>query len=349
VGFSNVRQKIIFRKEVVFAQFLDPQNNFREKEVKVEIRWDPLTDWSSRIVEHRPNLPGPQDLQALKQGAIMSKCPFCHPHLETMTPRFPENLIKEGRLCYHNSTVFPNAFPYDAYNALVTFSGDHWIEPGNLLPSYLFNGFLSSILYVKKVSEQDQTVKFASVNFNFMPAAGSGIPHPHLQIIVGKEPTLYPRILEEQSKRYRKRHRSNFWDDLVKTEEKIGERLIASEANLVVISCFAPRGRVGEILFLFKGGTPLTKLREKDVEIFSKNLSWIIKGYSNLNLFSFNMAWFSFINQNDYFWTQVRLIPRYRFPFSQACDVNYLEKIHQEYVVVISPEFLCESFKKYQG
>jgi len=278
----------------------------------------------------------------------MSKCPFCASHLETMTPRFPENLIKEGRLCYENSTVFPNAFPYDAYNALVTFSGDHWIEPGNFLPSYLLNGFLSSILYVKKVSEQDENVKFASVNFNFLPAAGSGIPHPHLQIIVGKEPTLYPRILEEQSNRYQRRHRSNFWNDLVKTEEKIGERFIASEANLAVISCFAPRGRVGEILFLFEGGIPLTKLREKEVEIFSRNLSSIIKGYSNLNLFSFNMSWFSFINQNDYFWTQARFIPRYQFPSSQACDVNYLEKIHQEYAVVISPEFLCESLKKYQ-
>src|SRR5882757_898279 len=101
-----------FRIDKKLARLHDPRANFKLTEVESEIRYERLTGQSGRICHFAlSKLPVP-DLSPLIE---MSRpvCPFCPERVEAATPRFPEEVLKSGRMRHGGAVLFPNLFPYD--------------------------------------------------------------------------------------------------------------------------------------------------------------------------------------------------------------------------------------------
>jgi UDPglucose--hexose-1-phosphate uridylyltransferase len=100
---------IRFRAEKKFARLHDPRRNFELAQVESEIRFDPLTGSTGRICHFSlANLPVP-DLSAIIAES-RAVCPFCPEKVESITPRFPEDLVPAGRMRRGRPCCFPTCF-----------------------------------------------------------------------------------------------------------------------------------------------------------------------------------------------------------------------------------------------
>ncbi|MBS7288886.1 MAG: hypothetical protein KIH01_09180, partial [Candidatus Freyarchaeota archaeon] len=88
------------------VRILDPRNGFSESVQLIDVRVDPLTGGISRVNLARELRPK----QGVKEvGAQISpECPFCPQNIEKMTPKFPEDYVRGGRIKRGRATIFPN-------------------------------------------------------------------------------------------------------------------------------------------------------------------------------------------------------------------------------------------------
>jgi hypothetical protein len=76
------------RRELLTAEMIDPGTG-RPVRTTIEVRFDPLTGHSSRIVPERGLMPASDfDLEAF---ALQSQptCPFCPGRVDRLTPKLP--------------------------------------------------------------------------------------------------------------------------------------------------------------------------------------------------------------------------------------------------------------------
>lgn len=102
--------KIEFRRERYVSEYLDPRRGFAPTQVPVEVRWDPLTGQSCRLLPEG-SIPPPSryDLEQLS-NETRTNCPFCTDALEEQTPRFPVDVVPEGRIQVGECVLFPNLY-----------------------------------------------------------------------------------------------------------------------------------------------------------------------------------------------------------------------------------------------
>ena len=167
---------IKFKRRIQKMKILNPADNFKELNLAVETRWDPLTKRTARVL----NLPiqrfPAMDLKELLEKGGKGICPFCPEVLEKVTPQFTEDFIPEGRLQIGEACVFPNRIPFDRYCGLVIFTKEHYVPLTDFKEGELLNAFSASRTFLQRVVEKDPAVRFFSVN--------SGIPSGI--IIIGK-------------------------------------------------------------------------------------------------------------------------------------------------------------------
>ncbi|MBC7104657.1 MAG: hypothetical protein H5T97_01810, partial [Firmicutes bacterium] len=114
---------------------MDPQNDFTPTAVTSEIRVDPLTGWTSRILPMRQYITFPRhDWSATLERSRERPCPFCPEYVAGATPRFPPDLVPGGRLELDGATVIPNLFPDAPSSALVIMGPDHCVPRDWLTP-----------------------------------------------------------------------------------------------------------------------------------------------------------------------------------------------------------------------
>lgn len=94
------------------CRFLDPTRNFKPVEKVTEIRHDPLTGRSSRILDmgfaaERPDVDGM--VERFRSGFN----PFSPERRDEVTPKFVEGVegVSGGRLARGEALVVPNLFP----------------------------------------------------------------------------------------------------------------------------------------------------------------------------------------------------------------------------------------------
>src|SRR4030081_455093 len=109
-------------REVLASDILDPRHEYRPTPTEVEVRWDPLLGYSSRLVRGGRLLPPSDfDLEALGRQT-QETCFFCPPRLEAVTPRFPAALVPEGRIRRGEAVLFPNIQAYSLYSSVSVYS-----------------------------------------------------------------------------------------------------------------------------------------------------------------------------------------------------------------------------------
>jgi UDPglucose--hexose-1-phosphate uridylyltransferase len=334
-----------FRSITKQADFFDPFNNFQRTSRPTEIRVDPLSGRTSRIIYFPVTLPPPPDQTALAD-LTRQYCPFCRPAVFERTPRFPEELIEEGRMVRGSAVAFPNAFPYDAHSSVAVVTEGHYVKMDEFDQNELTDAILLGADYLRRVSERDRAAVYLSINMNYMPPAGGSILHPHIQLIAGSTPTNYQREMIRLFAAYREKNKADYFDDLIGREEGLAERFITRTGGVVWLSAFAPMG-ITEFLSVFEGGTPITLMSEAEVRTFALGVSAVLKYLAAMNFASFNMAVYSALPGSPPVKTHARIVPRTLLPPVGASDVNYFELLHHEVLTIIRPEESAAGVKSY--
>jgi len=336
--------EIEFRKVVKEARYLDATKEFRETVLPIEIRIDPLTKKQGRVVNFRFKMPQRPDLSEMIEKSRPG-CPFCPENVERLTPQFPKKFSDSGRIKVGEAIAFPNSMPYASYNGIVLFSGDHFIEIDDFDEELIVNSLLVCQEYLKKVWSYEPEVRYHSINWNYMPLAGAGLIHPHLQIIASDIPTNYHEQLMDKSRDYYEKTGRNFWEDLITKEKALQERYVGNTGIVHWLTSFVPKGMMLDVMAVFSQKDSLLDLRQTELEDFSRGLKKVLSYLGEQNFYSFNMTIYSGLPNQSYFWNHARIVSRFIIPPAGTSDVNYLEKLHEEVFIVKSPEDVCKELK----
>lgn len=334
-----------FRKDTATGRYLDPFNNFQEKLVNFEVRYNAVTGVSSRILPYRVRIMQKPDFARYLEKSPESLCPFCPDLFEKLTPKFPPDIIDAGNFQRDGAFLFPNAFPYDQNNCVALFSSRHFVPLDELTPSFMQAGFKVCGDYFHRLAQMDLGYKYCSINWNYMPPAGGGMIHPHLQTLVGMKPTNYMQRLLNSAQNYAAASGGNLWRNLIVLEREAKERFIGSTGCISWLVSFAPKGMAGEIDFIFQEKTSFFDLTEANFDELLAGLAKIF-GYLYLNNFmSFNMSLYAPMINDKNFWVQGTIVPRFEINPLGTSDVNYFEKLHNEVICPVGPEELCRELQ----
>ena len=329
---------IPFRMEVEDMQFYDPTQDWAPFSRKAEVRYDPLTGQSARILYYPiGDIPRADHAQMAAQTAEF--CPFCPDKVERVTPRFPEAITPEGRFHRGESIIFPNMFPYDRHSAVGIFSGQHYVQLTEFTAPMLTDGFLNAQAYLTAVLAHDPESVWQSINWNYMPVAGGSIIHPHLQIVASPEATNYQRATYSAAQLYRESTDENFYDVLVAEEERRQERSVGVTGNGKVhwTVAFAPQGQIDII------GVLPDKSRLVDVEVdewaaLADGLLPVFSYFDSQNFTAFNLAAFGAPDVSNAYSVHVRVVPRTTLGLLGTSDNNYFKVLHNEALSLKNPE-----------
>ena len=340
---------IEFRREPRTSSFLDPMDNFAEKSLPIEFRYDPLTMDMGVLVEFRARQPEKPDLSQLIAKSMEMGCPFCPESVGKVTPKFIPAICPEGKIKVGEATVFPNPMPYMPHNAITVLGSQHFVGLTEFTPKMLYNAFLASQSYFEKLHEYDPEVKYCCIMWNYMPPANSSQLHPHLQVLGSYSPLAYHQKLLEVSQEYRNETRANCWSDFIAEEKRLQERYIATLGNTVWLTSFVPRSGFFDVMAIFEGRDAIISLSLDDIDAFSHGLTRVFKYMDDENFYSFNLCLYSGIPKEDAFWTQARIIPRVTTPPLGISDVGNLTLLGDTRLIFRFPESVCQELRPYFG
>ncbi len=336
---------IEFRKLVQSSTYLNPLKAFEPRQGKVEIRWDPLTDLTARVIHFPTRRLARPDLNQAISSSVASRCPFCDENMDLMTARLDEAVFGCQRLTKGDVTVIPNLISFDKYSLVAIISKEHYLTMRGLAEKgSLVQGIAALLEAFTCIKANDGDARFFSINCNYMPASGGSLVHPHVQGIAGEWPTNYQRLMIEKSADFFRAHRSSFWQALMDKERLLQERLIDGAGSIFWFTPFAPKGNI-DVAWLFSKSSLFSVGGEEWTE-FAQGLHKVLTYLDDENIAGFNLSLFSSEEGEAYFRANGRIVARRFLPPANAADVNYLEKIHMENVCLVSPEEVARQLRE---
>ncbi|USG66614.1 hypothetical protein NDK47_04755 [Brevibacillus ruminantium] len=324
-----------FRKAEEWFTFSDSQGNAIER--KTEIRFDPLTGESSRLVFDAGLAVAPSDYREAAEQTGGAKCPFCPENLWKITPVFPKEITEQGRITQGEAVVFPNLFPYSKHNGVVIFSGQHYVRLEEFTTTMIKDAFLAAQRYIQKVAETDPKARYASINWNYLPYSGGSILHPHIHVIVSESPTNYQSLIREKSIAFQKEHDQEYFTALYETEKSLGERWIGERGNVAWMHAYAPKGH-NDFTAIFPRAFSVHDLAEQDWEDFAAGVKDVFAVMAEQGFASFNAAVNLSLDPEVKQAVHVRLIPRFAIGMLQTSDMSFFQTLHQEPLSYKIPE-----------
>jgi UDPglucose--hexose-1-phosphate uridylyltransferase len=340
---------IEFQRELITSRLMmrDNAGVFAENVIPIESRIDPLTGRTCRIVRFSLDRIVKTDLNSIEKRSGELPCPFCPPLVDKITPRFPSDIVPEGVIRRGKALVFPNTGPYDNYGSVIVVSDEHFVPLADFHLKTVHNALLAAQDFVKSVHKADTAVKHHFIAWNYMPPSGGSLVHPHLQGNAGYHPTNFQKQLLDASWEYHRKNGTNYWNDLLERERRVGERYIGKIGGTQWLTGFVPRGRLSDILVLFPGKASVLDLTEDDLHDLAAGLIKVFRYIDELNLVSFNLSTYSGYDSGQ-FWAQVRIIPRGQLLYSpiETSDQFYYQLMHDEDICLLSPETACQRLKQ---
>lgn len=322
------------RAEDVKVEILHPAHGFEPVATHLEIRWDPLTDQTSRVLPPSGLLP-PQrfDLSGLAEETRAS-CPFCSERIESAVPRFPPAVLAEGRIRVGEAVLFPNLLPYSQYSSVSVYSAArHFLTLGQLTPRLVADNLAAQVAFDDAMVTADPAACWASINANHMLPSGSSIFHPHFQGGVHPVPTNQQRLLAAvPGERYA---------DYLATERRRGRRWLGDLGGITWLAAFAPFGP-GDIRAFIPGVASPADLTAQQVEALGTGISRALDLYAELGFESFNMALYGAPPGTDGYVLNLRLVCRSNLEPLYRSDIAWLDRVHSEPAVDLAPEELAD-------
>ena len=321
------------KREVLTSDILDPRNEYRPTPVEVEVRWDPLIGYSSRLVRGGgPQLPASDfDLEAFGRETA-ERCFFCPPRLEAVTPRFPPELVPEGRIRRGEAVLFPNIQAYSLYSSVSVYSAAlHYLPLEKVTAAIVCDNLAAQVDFVSRVQRHDTRAAWVSINANHMLPSGSSLFHPHMQGSVDPHPSTVQELLSRvPAERFR---------DYLDTERRLGERYLGSLGGVEWLAGFAPFG-FNELRALVPGVGSPEQLDQERTGALAEGIARALNLYAELGYQSFNLAIQG--APTDGHVLGVRLVCRSNPQPLYRSDVAYFERMHWQAMVDGTPEELAE-------
>jgi UDPglucose--hexose-1-phosphate uridylyltransferase len=327
---------ITFTAKEEFLTFHDPMQDGKLIDRKTEIRMDPLTGETSRLI-FDPGTPFTSlDYSELATQTEGSKCPFCPENVHTFTPKFPNDLIEGGRFIQGEAVVFPNLFPYSKHNAVVRMCDQHYVKLNEFTEPVIANSFSAAHDYLNKIIEQDSKTAYASINWNYLPPSGGSILHPHIHVLASEMPTNYQLTTLASSEQYYTEIGSNYYDSLIECEREIDERFIAKVGSIDWVHAFAPKSHTDFIGVL--DASSLEEVNDSHWQDLAKSLTCFFQYFESIGIESFNLGLFIPIRKNSSERVHVRIVPRLTVGALQTSDMNVFNFLHGEPLCLKVPE-----------
>jgi UDPglucose--hexose-1-phosphate uridylyltransferase len=339
---------IPYKKIIESSSYLDPFSGFAPREGTVEIRWDPLTRLTSRLMRIPSRRLPRFDYQEAISTSLAAKCPFCPENVERMTARLPKEVFGSDRLEKDGVTVIPNLLTFDRYALVAILSPEHFMELPTLAERHLIVKGITALLDAfRMIRDYDRNARYFSINCNYMPMAGSSILHSHVQGIAGKYPTNYLRLMLNGSRSFFRSKQRVFWETLIEEERDAGERFIGTIGRTHWYAPFAPRGNL-DVGCIFEERTLFT-IDQQEWENFGSGLAKVLRYLDQENVSSFNLTIFSGSDRDDAFRVNARLVARRFLPPVNAADVNFFDKLHLENMGLVAPENVARELRTLWG
>ncbi len=337
---------IHFRRVVNKTKYYDPKKNFELNEVDSEKRYDPLTGRMVRIFPFRKIVMPRHDWTPYVEESKQRFCPFCPEVIDSVTPRFTDNFIPEGRLRVGGAVLIPNLNPYETHSAVVVMTPCHYLSMQDMDPGVLADSMEAGLDYLRIVAEKDpENGKYSSINWNYMPYAGGSLIHPHLQVISGSEPCSLDRAMAESAADYFGRCGRVYWDDLIEAERD-GSRDLGSTGRIHWLVSFAPLA-LGDVTAVVGGCSTVWDIAREHLEELAIGFKKIISYYDSVNIPAFNMAMYFVGPGSRGYHCTARLVGRYTLFPLVGSDVSNMQMLHHDPWTPCLPEEMAGELKKH--
>lgn len=309
---------------------------------EIDVRVDPLTGHTSRILPNRGLMPPNDfDLEAFARENQPS-CPFCPERIDRLTPRLPAAIEAAGRIACGESVLFPNLHAYSSHSCVSVYSPRlHYLPLGEITERLMTDNLRSQVQYANAVMAADPESRWSSINANHMLPSGSSLFHPHLQGIVDLSPTtLQAQLAGVAPARF---------DDYLDTERRAGERFLADSGRVQWLVSFAPIAPA-EIRAFVPGVASPAELSDDLAAELAHGLTLTLHAYAGMGYESFNLAMYGAPPATPGYPLNLRIACRSNLKPLYRSDSTFLERLHWEGAVDLSPEAVAEHIRdRFQG
>ena len=228
-----------------------------------------------------------------------------------------------------NKVLFPNIAPYDRLSAVATLGNRHYIPMTEIEPRRIADGFRLALKYFRHLDKiKHPESVYHLISWNYMPASGSSIIHPHLQVFASSFAPNFLREKLEAARNYMDKHGSNYWDDLVAAEKANADRFLGEIGRTKWLTVFAPLGAVGDVTAVVDGVRSTLELTDQDLNDVAAGLTKLMAAYDRMGIYNFNMSFFAGSSQDDHARFHLIFSPRIYFnPAIGTPDVAALGRL----------------------
>jgi UDPglucose--hexose-1-phosphate uridylyltransferase len=324
---------MILRRELLTAEMIEPGTD-KPVRTPIEVRFDPLTGHSSRILPGRGLMPPNDfDLAAFAQESQLG-CPFCPGRVDRLTPRLPARIHPDGRIACGEAVLFANLHAYSSHSVVSIYSPRlHYLPLGEMTQRLIADNLATQAAFATSVMAAEPESRWASVNANHMLPSGSSLFHPHLQGIVDSQPTTMQRLLADVP--------PERFAAYLDAERRGGERYLGDTGRIQWVVSFAPIAPA-ELRAFASGISSPAELTDDLTRELAHGLALALGGYAEMGFESFNLAIYGAPLGTGGYPLNLRLACRSNLTPCYRSDSTFLERLHWEGAVDLAPEEVAE-------
>jgi UDPglucose--hexose-1-phosphate uridylyltransferase len=320
-------------RQLMFAEMVTPDTG-EVKRTPVEVRVDPLTGHTSRILPERGLMPANDfDLEAFAHDN-QPECPFCPERIDALTPKLPPAIHPAGRIVRGEAVLFPNLHAYSSHSSVSVYSPRlHYLPLEAITERLLADNLATQVEFARSVMAAEPDSRWASINANHMLPSGSSLFHPHLQGIVDPEPTTLQRLLAEVP--------AERFVAYLDTERRSGERHLGNTGRIEWLVSFAPIAPA-ELRAFVSSVSSSAELDDNLVAELAHGLVLALTAYAEMGFESFNLAIYGAPPGTEGYPLNLRIACRSNLKPFYRSDSTFLERLHWEGAIDLPPESLAE-------
>jgi UDPglucose--hexose-1-phosphate uridylyltransferase len=324
---------MILRRELLTAEMIEPGTG-QPAVTTIEVRFDPLTGHSSRILPERGLMPPSDfDLAAFARES-QPGCPFCPGRIAQLTPRLAPGIHPDGQITRGEAVLFPNLHAYSSHSVVSVYSPRlHYLPLGQFSQRLLADNLATQVAFAKTVMAADPDSRWASINANHMLPSGSSLFHPHLQGIVDSQPTTLQRLLADVP--------AERFPAYLDAERRSGERYLGDTGSIEWLVSFAPIAPA-ELRAFIPGISSPAELTDDLTAELAYGLMTALNAYAEMGFESFNCAVYGAPPGTEGYPLNLRLACRSNLKPCYRSDSTFLERLHWEGAVDLAPEGVAQ-------
>jgi len=346
-------EKIKFEKYVRTSTIHNPMMNNELDAQALEIRKDPLTGVQSvfnpRLEDKVAMFYGKSDTALIAKMAeeSRSRCFLCGDLWKQITPKYPADLVPEGRIEKGQAVLFPNIFPAAPVHAVIRVGDRHYVPLSEFGADAVSDAISVSLELARRLAEKKAGVTYMTLNGNYLGPAGASIAHPHFQMVGADLPFTYVGDVLTRGRAYFEKNQTCYWADLAAQEKQEGARYIAATGPVEWITAFSPSG-ANEVVGILPNHHDFLDMDNDDAAGVAQGLVRVLAGYADMGLSTFNFALYSgpLDKKDESFRCFIRIISRQNVYENYRTDDYFLQKMLRNELILTPPEVLAKNFRE---